>query len=437
MRVQVGAVSVAFLVFSASKTKNRAHNDYDALGNHGSGVVRDVLNRSGIATGFCSAATAREFRVVLVSLTSVYDVIAFYQAVSLRPEWKCGRRTFVVVAGGAGMMNPVPIGDFIDFAVFGRAEGMIADLVGGILGGNPPELANVMRPPDLHPVQVKQAAGLYPHAVDGIVEASIGCPKRCKFCEYTHSRAHIGGDAYRTSDTRFSSDGEITWDRLTTHEHKRVIVGLDGSSERLRRLFGKGISRADMVDNMTAFASRDAFAKVYNVGNFPTETDTDVAELREDLSKIDARGKLTLVLHTTPFHPTPLTPMQWEGVSLEPNWREHPMRRLQSKRGNVHVIDSQSIESPWTQLTRTIVDRTTPDNVNVFRAMALAPKLQTGKSSERIARLRANFDLSPFLREYDIDEPSPTWFLESYTPNEKIRHMARAMRRNPLYTKGK
>lgn len=113
------------------------------------------------------------------------------------------------------------------------------------------------------------------------------------------------------------------------------------------------------------------------------------------------------------------------------------MRRFQTIRGNVQVFDSQSIESPWTQLTRTIADRTTPGNMAVFRTMAMAPKLQAGRSSDRIARLRANFDLSPFLREYDIDEPSPTWFLESYTPNEKIRHMARAMRRNPMYTKGK
>lgn len=88
---------VAILVYQAAK-KRSEDESFDGLGNLGVEVIADVLRRSGIEVGYCSPESAREHLVVLVSMTSTYDLLALTQAVGRMPSWKAERRPFRVVA---------------------------------------------------------------------------------------------------------------------------------------------------------------------------------------------------------------------------------------------------------------------------------------------------------------------------------------------------
>lgn len=182
---------VAFLVFLPEKTR-RKNNSFIGNGNVGALVIIDVLKKHGINVDFCTTATANRYKVVLISLTSTYDCIAFYKEIALKTDWQYGRRRFLAIAGGFGMQNPTVLRKYIDYAVFGRGEDIIYPLVAAIFGGNLAyEHECVMRLPDVYPVKICQAKELYD--TDVFKEDFIGCGNKCKFCHYTWVRKRLAG----------------------------------------------------------------------------------------------------------------------------------------------------------------------------------------------------------------------------------------------------
>ena len=180
---------IAFLVFAPAK-KRRKDNSFDGNDNIGAYVIKEVLETSGHQIDFCAPETAHKFKVVLVSLTSTYDVFAFYQAVALRPEWQRDKRQFKVVCGGFGLQNPYPIRNFIDYGVFGRGEAIANKVVESALNDKTCEHESVMNLPEITPVKIAQAQTLY--VGECFQEEFIGCSGKCLFCHYTWARKPIG-----------------------------------------------------------------------------------------------------------------------------------------------------------------------------------------------------------------------------------------------------
>lgn len=78
-----------------------------------------------------------------------------------------------------------------------------------------------------------------------------------------------------------------------------------------------------------------------------------------------------------------------------------------------------------------IVERATPSHDQLFHAICCAPRLNSagGTWRQRLSVLRRNFDLSPILRRYEIDEPHPAWFLSSYTHGDRLRSISASIER--------
>ena len=340
------ARDVAWLVFGPHKADRRGRAGWLTRQPIGVQVLDEVLRGAGREVGVCSPATAHRSRVVLVSLTSPQDVLAFRRAVAGAPGWDAPR-DFRVVAGGYGMQNAAAVRDLVDYAFFGRAETEIAAVVDAAEDRRPSDCDAVMHLPDLARVTVRQPVTLY----DGLVyrETFTGCPLACKFCHYTFARKHLGGDhAYSRTETTAGSyveateftqstshgggpnhgGAEVTWPQLIEWPHDRtyrqVIVGLDGPSERLRWLYGKRISRAEVVsglDNIARVRAADGAKllrlKVYDI-RFPAEAAADRAELAATLAEASppAGFCLQVQIHVTPFQPSAWTPMQWEPFEM-------------------------------------------------------------------------------------------------------------------------
>lgn len=427
---------VAFLVFAPLRQR-RKDNSFDGNDNVGAKVIADVLTRAGIPVGYCAPETAHRHRVVLVSLTSTYDVFAFYRAVAMLPSWQPGGRTFRVLAGGFGMQNPTSIRRYVDYAAFGRAESWVTPIVEALLGGGEPAAHESLMPlPDLAPVTIAQAAELYPHEVEGFRESFTGCPLKCKFCHYTWARKHRGSDEaygqYVQTSLAGAGSPELTWDQLFTYDRKagRIRVAIDGFSERLRYLYGKRISRDDIVagiERIGRFGPAATTLMVYNIANFPTETEDDRDELYATLRRARPAHRVIFVLHSTPFRPSLATPMQWEPVSLQPD-NSALRAAVIAERETFRAVHSFTLETPWSHLLSVVAERATPETDALFHACAFAPALQRGTAADKLRRVAANFDLSPYLRAYDPDEPHPAWFLRSFAEPRTMRQVARRMR---------
>lgn len=428
----------AFLVFEPLRQR-REDNTFDGNDNIGAKVIADALTRAGITVGYVTPETAHTARLVLISLTSTYDIYALYAAVALRPDWQPAARQFKVLAGGFGMQNPTPIRNYIDYAAFGRAHEWADVIVRDILDGRVPCHPSVMDCKTFNPVIIAQG-GMYEHEVDGFKETFTGCPMKCKFCHYTYARKNQGsgesyakGGVYSQSTITGGGSPEVTYPQLLTWEKKagRVRVAIDGCSERLRYLYGKRISNDDIVDGierMGSFGPNATTLMVYNICNMPGETADDWEELRETLNRAQPKFRVIFVLQSTPFRPSLATPMQWEGVNILPDWSKMRTKSIVD-RDNLRAVHSFTLETPWSHLRSVIIERATADDDAAIHAISFSPKLASERADRALKLFERNFDLSRWLAERDIDGPAPAPFLSGYLPDATIRKIAHKMRR--------
>lgn len=428
---------VAFLVFAPLKQR-RDDNSFDGNDNIGARVIADVLERAGIPVGYCAPETAHQYQVVLVSLTSTYDVFAFYKAVAMRPTWQPGKRSFKVLVGGFGMQNPTSIRNYIDWAAFGRAEEWVIPVVEALIGGGIPSPHPSLMPlPDMGHVRIHQSQHLYKNDVEGFKESFTGCPLKCKFCHYTWAREYNDerGEATRGTYVQESLTGggtpELTFDQLYTYGRKagRIRVAIDGFSERLRYIYGKRLSNTDITGGIEAIGHYGGVTTllVYNIANFPTETPFDREDLIATLNRANPKDRVIFVLHSTPFRPSLATPMQWEPVNLYPDNSKLRQQVIVNK-PNFYAVHSFTIETPWSHLMSVIAERATSASDALFHACAFAPTLQRGLNAEKVRRVQANFDIAPYVKAYDFDEPHPAWFLDGYFDRARIIKIAKKMR---------
>lgn len=155
-----------------------------------------------------------------------------------------------------------------------------------------------------------------------------------------------------------------------------------------------------------------------NVTNMPTETEDDRQELYGAIQDAKPANRVIFILHSTPFRPSPATPMEHCEVSLTPTWhRKTGKDAIICDRPDLLAMHSRQMESPRSHLETVIIERATPteESDRLFHAISFAPKLVNSPSSgDWLRRVTANFDLEPYLRRYDPEEKTPTWFLSGW-----------------------
>lgn len=392
----------------------------------------DVLKRNGIDVDVCTSDTAKNYRIVLVSLTSEYDCMALYKSVAQLPSWQRGKRAFAVIAGGAGLQNPITIRNYIDYAVFGRAENIIYPLVDCVLGSRKYEHESVMCLPEIHPVKYCQSDKLYPYEI-GLgkgrgcrqwKESFIGCPNKCLFCHYSWARKKIGGETYYQGDLTMKRSIECLWKDIPKINKKegRIRTAIDGFSERLRMLYGKRITNKEIVEGIEHLGSfgGTTVALVYNISNMPTETEDDRKELYDTMKMAKPKNRVIVVIQSTPFRPSLLTPLQWAPVSLYPATSDLSASVIHDS-DQLRVMHSFSNESPFSQLQTVIISRATENTDTLFKCLCFHPKLKNGTAREKINTLKKSFDMTQYLKEYNTEEKLPAWFISSYTDIEKLK----------------
>jgi radical SAM superfamily enzyme YgiQ (UPF0313 family) len=97
------------------------------------------------------------------------------------------------------------------------------------------------------------------------------------------------------------------------HDHQGVIfVGVEGFSERLRKLVGKPIRRDEFREKIVRMLRMRRNTKLVYQFNLPTETLDDWEEFIEDMDAITAGvGFSSLAVTFIPHQTSPFTPLQW------------------------------------------------------------------------------------------------------------------------------
>ena len=412
--------------------------------NIGFSVVTQQLRHHGYTLQWATASQAAECKLVLIALTSPRDVLRARVMLSRSSAW--ASRKCVAVLGGPGMINSRPLRHLADVAVFGRCHQFICELVDGLWSGGRPPHPSVQYLPDVSPVVMAYGGPM----VDGTVaceqdrtsgqsvmpwgissndvrrwrEATVGCPNKCAFCQYTWSRQfkHTGGYIQSTASGGLSVEILLSDVAKVPRTARRIITAIDGCSYRLRKLYGKGYSDALVEESLVSLINdtNANIIKVYNVANFPSETQDDRDRLSELLGGVirRARRAVTVVVHTTPFKAEPLTPMQWEGMSPLPEWRFQD--RMIATNGKASACHDSCNEGWRSHILWPLVNR--------YDDASDSGALDAASSASISQEFLQRDDVKRVLSQRAVGSDLPTDYLSSYTPSRTLDAMAQRIR---------
>ena len=421
-----------------------AYLDYDYEGKRGGNIGGEIIAKmvGEIATiDRVSADMIDGYDCVIISIPSSGQMIDVLK-LAIKHRWD--KRKCRIIVGGYGVQNINLLKGYVDFAFFGRAHDCIDKIIDSALDGNiHPDITDNMMHVDSPSVVRFRQAPLMSNSI--FSEEFTGCPHKCKFCHYTYARKFQGkSTGYTQALLTSGSSDEVLYADITGFNEKRgrIRTAIDGFSERLRYLYGKRISNDMIIDGINhlgeiAYDTRqdDMFGghelnqrtvmTVYNIANFPCETQDDEMEFIDNIQRANPRTRVIFILHSTPFRASPATPMQWERVQIFPDWSAQREKTI-CDRENLLVKYSYTLEGPWSQLLAAITERAR-DNDPI--AMAAINYKSSKRAADKAADFMSKYDVSYHIGEHNIDKPPPgAWYLKSYLSDKQITKIAKKMR---------
>lgn len=360
----------------------------------------------------CNISQINQYDFILVGFHSIMAVDDFLFTIKKHK----GERNCQILVGGWGCLNVKFYSEFIDIAVFGRAEGQIIDIIEG------KEFDNVWRKSD-DPDFKKQYQLRQPQYICDGDGDTVGCAKKCYFCAYSWYRKYSNfqgdGSAHYQSAVHSPPSKEDIFTEITLDPSKnRYITGIDGLSEATRFRVNKRISDEDILNKFESFYSYKLFPlywefKIYQIIGYPWETQESIMEDFQKfvllLTQCDKEFRLfnmTIKIQVTPFGAEPLTPMEKCSVQLI-NWNailKQYLKSLLYHGKNIRIMLEPYIQSEFVLLRRMFLHRGQPEDLDKYLKI-LTDKKKTGK-----------YDMND-VPEYvysELNQP-PISYLSTYT----------------------
>jgi hypothetical protein len=314
-------MKIAFLKFPSYQTSRL--NNFEGKANIGAYVVMDVLKRHHISCDIVSIKEVYNYNIILISFTSVWDVISFARHVFNKKQWI--NRKFTVIAGGFGMQSHSNLEDLIDYAYYGRFECSDIKAITSL------NSVYLFKSTFKGEVILNKGTELYPHEiiVNGFKwkESLIGCPKKCLFCSYSHTRNYLtlkSNHEFNFYNKKTSVELDF-WNYKNYNNQPNVTMAIDGWSERLRYSMNKKISNELIkkafiyISNTTA--CKAVRIKLYNIEGYENEGLNDMNEFIQTMLSIIPflKTRLFIIIHSTPLFPSRFTKVESYPISFNLN----------------------------------------------------------------------------------------------------------------------
>lgn len=409
-------MKIGVLLFYDKINRGTRDNSFDKLPYHG---FKYILSELEHPYEVINISQIKECDFVLCSLTSVMDVENLIYAFE---TYKPDKGRCKIIVGGFGCINIASIYDYIDIAVFGRAEEQINDIIAGV------EFPNVWRKDRDVGLEgkyiIRQPDALLPF------ESMVGCRNKCYFCHYSWTRKYIGTGNYDPVNAPFPEDD---WRGLNVENSGRYLTAWDGLSESTRFKVNKKISDDDIRIKIRSWYDfhREAAVnlKIYNIVGYPWETKTSIGDdlykiksiFKEcDLRKGGAGNRVFIMMMFTPFSPEPFTPMELLRPNIDIIWRDYfeEMGRQVYKGVDIECFILPQINSSFTLAKRVMINRCQLQDRRYIQNVLKNKKIDALKSSQQIAQL-LKYNGFPFRLFNEIDA-SPVQYLETFV---KYKHI--------------
>lgn len=267
-----------------------------------------------------------------------------------------------VVFGGQAMRNPRPVSPFADVCVYGDAEAVAVPIVRAAqAGASKREIVSSAPSVGEYIVDASADIGrLYMHGHRRTVEVARGCRMKCAFCAVgdgayreaaketvlksmreastmgkrinlfapsfascRHAETYIG-EALRLglsiANCESTAAHAIRWLRRGPLHSSSLHVGIEGTSERIRKEVGKPISDASILELASLCEARKVKRiKLYMIPGLPGETDEDRSGFSDLLTRFASEYHGMIDVTASLFQPIP-------GTRLEHASGEFPQR---------------------------------------------------------------------------------------------------------------
>jgi radical SAM superfamily enzyme YgiQ (UPF0313 family) len=145
---------------------------------------------------FGEKINAQEYDIIGFNIFYVaqqLNLIPFLKENNIEPRWDVESNRPLLIAGGQGVQNPLPLSKFIDIFVIGDGEILIEKILKNYEDGTLMELAvedgiyYSCLPSEItfsHIDSINQSEPII-YQKRGMIELTRGCKYRCKFCQYS------------------------------------------------------------------------------------------------------------------------------------------------------------------------------------------------------------------------------------------------------------
>jgi radical SAM superfamily enzyme YgiQ (UPF0313 family) len=349
----MGKIKVGVLIFT-DKVKDRMtrkNNYFDSLEYCGLKYIINEIDKNKYNIEYCSSATINNYEYVIVSLISYFDIFNFIS------QLKNKTITTKIIIGGATVTNIRPLIKYIYAACFGRGETLINDIL------ECKNLDNVWYkekdPFLLKKYKIGQVKKLI--KLDNYIEKSVGCPNKCKFCQYAWKHIQPKGEKYNSGmDNVEELFKFLDWNTAKS----RAISAFDGTTEQTRKKINKNLTNDEILKKLIEVYNinydKPLYLKIFNIIGFSWEDENinfnEISDLFKQADRNKKTHKVWVKIFNNHFKPMPLTPLAYSPVS-KINYREIFKNKKIYMGNNFEVVISPYSTSPATSIEETIINR--------------------------------------------------------------------------------
>lgn len=357
-------------------------------------IVKEIKQKvQNCEISYVSKDNVNSVDYALISLTSYYDEI------NLINELHGRKITAKLIVGGAGFNNVGLLRDIVDFGIVGRGENIVYKiLLGDYEDGIYVKDKNYNLTTPLKIQTLREFITIEDKGIGTYKEQSVGCPRKCFFCEYSFKHKFCTrAKGYTSSVTNLETLlQDLVW---PDNKGKDLISAVDGTTERTRMLINKPISNKDITNKMMEIyeASRDHyFLKLYCLVGYPFEDKFRPEELLDSILSARRDGtshRLDVLICSPHFCPMPFTPLECEPVNFH-NFRKdiEQYNFGEAMNGNIRVIWPVAIaNSPIKAAEECVINRADVNECDTIKRILCQPKYMNLNFAQKVKVMEKYF----------------------------------------------
>lgn len=359
------------------KTKKR-EGYFDGQNYIGLRYIASEIDQSKYEITYVSKDNINSVDYCLISLTSYYDVL------NVINELYGKEITAKVSIGGAGFNNVGLLRDIADFGTVGRGEGTIMGILEGEkIDGLYYKQYNRDLNTKIKIMPLKKFIEIDDNFVGKYCEQSIGCQRKCYFCEYSWKHKWTKKDTGYHSGllNRETLLQDVDW---SEYKNKDLVTAIDGATERTRYIINKPIKNSEITDKMLQIydVPKDYLSlKLYCLLGYPFESKFEPEEAVEAIiaARKNDNHRCNVLMVSPHFMPMPFTPMECEPVNWH-NFREDIKNYDWDKfgKGNINVFWNWSLaSSPLSAAEATVLNRADIEDIGKIKSVLCASKYKS------------------------------------------------------------